>query len=161
MVEQWIENPCVSGSNPLLGNQQRALESLTHYNMNNNIIRFLVELKNASLSKKETITVEYSQLSNSLVKILYKEGFIQSFKILKEGEDTKKIVATLRYYFNKSIFNNLKVFSKPSHLRYMKFSDSCNISDKKYVCFFSTNKGILTILECKKKKIGGKLLFMC
>ena len=129
--------------------------------MNNNIIRFLIELKNASLSRKETITVEYSRLSNNLVKTLYREGFIQSFKTLAGKENTKKIVVTLRYYFNKPVFNNLKLFSKPSHLRYMKFSDICNISDKKYVCFFSTNKGILTILECKKNKIGGKLLFVC
>ena len=129
--------------------------------MNNNIIRFLVELKNASLSRKETITVEYNQLSNNLVKALYREGFIQSFKILGEKENTTQIVVTLRYYFNKPVFNNLKLFSKPSHLIYMKFSDICNISDKKYVCFFSTNKGILTILECKKNKIGGKLLFVC
>jgi small subunit ribosomal protein S8 len=129
--------------------------------MNNNIIRFLIELKNASLSRKETITVEYSRLSNNLVKTLYREGFIQSFQILGGKENTRKIVVTLRYYFNKPVFNNLKLFSKPSHLRYMKFSDICNISDKKYVCFFSTNKGILTILECKKNKIGGKLLFVC
>lgn len=129
--------------------------------MNNNIIRFLIELKNASLSRKETITVEYSRLSNNLVKTLYREGFIQSFQILGGKENTRKIIVTLRYYFNKPVFNNLKLFSKPSHLRYMKFSDICNISDKKYVCFFSTNKGILTILECKKNKIGGKLLFVC
>ena len=129
--------------------------------MNNNIIRFLIELKNASLSRKETITVEYSRLSNNLVKTLYREGFIQSFQILGEKENTRKIVVTLRYYFNKPVFNNLKLFSKPSHLRYMKFSDICNISDKKYVCFFSTNRGILTILECKKNKTGGKLLFVC
>ena len=129
--------------------------------MNNNIIKFLIELKNASLSRKETLIVEYSQLSDSLVKVLYKEGFIQSFRILKGKSSERNILVILRYYFDKPVFSNLKLFSKPSHLRYMKFSDICSITDKKYVCFFSTNRGILTILECKKRKIGGKLLFMC
>ena len=129
--------------------------------MNNNIIKVLVELKNASLSRKETLVVEYNHLSSSLLKNLYKEGFIQSFKFFKGINEERKILVTLRYYFDKPVFSNLKLFSKPSHLRYMKFSDICNVSDKKYVCFFSTNKGILTILECKKRKIGGKLLFMC
>jgi ribosomal protein S8 len=43
----------------------------------------------------------------------------------------------------------------------MKLADLCNIPDTKFVIFFSTDLGILTALECKKRKIGGKLLFIC
>ena len=131
--------------------------------MNNKIVNFLIKLKNASLARKEVISVEYSRLLNNLVEVLYREGFIQSFTIKNTANSNSKkfIYIGLRYYFNKPVFNNLKLFSKPSYLKYMKFSDICNISNKRFVCFFSTNQGILTALDCKRKKIGGKLLFMC
>ena len=133
--------------------------------MNNNTINLIIKLKNASLSRKEKILVRCNSLSESLIKILYKEGFIQSFKLIEEKdiflEKTKKLLVTFRYFFNKPLLSGLRILSKPSHVRYMKFSDISNISDRKFVFFFSTNKGILTSLECKKRKIGGKLLFMC
>lgn len=133
--------------------------------MNNNTINFIIKLKNASLSRKENILVDCNSLSENLIKILYKEGFIQSFQIVQEVKnnlfETKKFLITFRYFFNKPLLNTLRLLSKPSHVRYMKFSDISNISQKKFVFFFSTNKGILTALECKEKKIGGKLLFMC
>ncbi len=129
--------------------------------MNNSIINLLIALKNASLSRKEVISIDYNNLSKSLVKVLYREGFIQSFRVITDSKRVKTISVVLRYYFNKPILNNLRLFSKPSLLKYMKVSDICNISDRKFVCFFSTNKGLLTTLECKKNRVGGKLLFMC
>jgi small subunit ribosomal protein S8 len=133
--------------------------------MNNNTINLIIKLKNASLSRKEKILVNCNSLSESLIKILYEEGFLQSFKVVEAGENdlikNKKILVVFRYFFNKPLLSSLRVLSKPSHVRYMKFSDISNISDKKFVFFFSTNKGILTSVECKKRKVGGKLLFMC
>ena len=130
--------------------------------MNNNLIKFLVQLKNASLLRKETTVFVCNFLHLKLLKILYLEGLIQSFCIGKQKKkDSFVIKVTLRYFYNKSILKNLKILSKPSHLKYIKYSDICKISDRKFVFFLSTSKGILTSLECKKKRIGGKLLFMC
>jgi small subunit ribosomal protein S8 len=130
--------------------------------MNNNIIKFLIQLKNASLYNLEVTSIEHSFLREDILRMLYDEGFIQSFKIKKSllGEQ-KLFLVTLRYFFNKPILRNLQIFSKPSHIKYMKFLDIANIPDRKFVVFFSTNKGLLTNLECKKNRIGGKLLFVC
>ena len=109
--------------------------------MNNNTINLIIKLKNASLSRKEKILVRCNSLSESLIKILYKEGFIQSFKLIEEKdiflEKTKKLLVTFRYFFNKPLLSGLRILSKPSHVRYMKFSDISNISDRKFVFFFS------------------------
>jgi small subunit ribosomal protein S8 len=130
--------------------------------MNTNLIKFLVKLKNASLSQKEAIIVKYNFLYLDLVKVLYREGLIQSFQIEKdEVQGDLHIRIILRYFYNKSVFKNLKIFSKPSHVKYLKYSDICKIIDKKFIFLLSTNKGLLTSLECKKRKVGGKLLLMC
>lgn len=130
--------------------------------MNNNLIKFLIKLKNASLSQKETVKFDCNSLHLKLSKILYSEGMIQSFSVEKDEKSSSFMMRiTLRYFHNKPVLKNLKILSKPSHFKYIKYSDISKIRDKKFMFFLSTSKGILTSLECKKKRIGGKLLFMC
>ena len=129
--------------------------------MNKNLINFLIKLKNASLTQKEVVIIESNKICNSLLEVLYNEGFIQSFRIDKNNEGKDILVITLRYFCNKPILRNLQIISKPSSIKYMKLSDICQIADKRFVFFFSTSKGFMTGLDCKKKKVGGKLLFMC
>jgi small subunit ribosomal protein S8 len=130
--------------------------------MNTNFIKFLLALKNASLSKKEALVVEYSAAREKMVKVLYHEGLIQSFALQTNSSSKRNfILIKLRYPFDKSHLKYLKLLSKPSHMKYMKLADICNIPDRKFVVFFSTDLGFLTNLECKKIKLGGKLLFVC
>ena len=130
--------------------------------MSVHFVRYLLQLKNASIAKKETLSVEYSNLRERMTTTLYVEGFIQSFEIVFDlSNNFKTILITLRYFFSRSLLEGLKLLSKPSHTRYMKFSDISNIPDRRFVLFFSTDKGILTLLQCKKYTIGGKLLFIC
>ena len=130
--------------------------------MNTNFIKLLLALRNASLSKKENLIVEHSAIREKIVKLLYNEGFIQSF-IFQTNPSTKRdfILITLRYSFDKSPLKFLKLLSKPSHTKYMKLADLCNIPDRKFIIFLSTTLGFLTSSDCKKSKIGGKLLFIC
>ena len=139
-----------------------AKEFLFIFTMSIHLVKFLFQLKNASIARKETLLVEYSSIREDMIKLLYLEGFVQSFEVLFDSYTHFKMVkVTLRYYYSKSLTERLKLLSKPSHVRYMKFLDISNLPDKRFVLFFSTDKGMLTTLECKKYKIGGKLLFVC
>ena len=130
--------------------------------MNINLINLLSKLKNASFSKKEQISVVYNSLCLDVVRLLYKEGFIQSF-FVKQTQFSSgkklKIFITLRYFNNKSVFKNLKIFSKPSKINFLNTKDLAKVTNKKFILFLSTSQGLLTNTECKKKNIGGKLLF--
>lgn len=130
--------------------------------MNINLINFLSKLKNASFSKHELISIDYNKLCFEVVCLLYKEGFIQSFSLNRVLTDSKfklKIFICLRYAYNKSIFKNLKIISTPSRVNFLNTKDLSKLSNKKVILVLSTNKGLLTSLECKKHTIGGKLLF--
>jgi len=129
--------------------------------MNINAIKLLLHLKNGSLSNKEKIVVNYYFKNIALLKILYKEGFIQSFKIKSDINSKLFFTIILRSYQNKAIFKHLKLISTPSLSRYFTFKDLIKLNDKRFTFFLSTDKGVLTILECKKQKLGGKLLFLC
>jgi len=129
--------------------------------MNLNLINLLLVLKNASLSKKEVFFVKYNKMCEKLLKLLYSEGLISSYSIEKTSDEKLFFRITLKYFFNKSSFKNLKIISTPSKIRYLSFFDLSKISDKRLILFFSTDQGFLTSTQCKNLQIGGKLLFIC
>ena len=144
MVEQWIENPRVSGSTPLLDIKIKFILSNLIVNpffliMNLQTINLLLQLKNMSMLKKESCIIKFTINNFILVNFLYKENYIQSFYATK----TKTIFIMLRYFVVKNLFNTLKIVSSPSLKYFFKYQDIW----------------LLTCINCKKKKIGGKLLF--
>lgn len=130
--------------------------------MSFDFVRFILKIKNASATKKESLNVEYSKVREDMVKFLYNEGFIQSFCFKQSKKSQIRVISiTLRSLFGKSLLENVQLISKPSLMKYMRLLDICNISDRRIIIVFSTDKGLLTTLGCKKEKIGGKLLFIC
>ena len=126
--------------------------------MNNNL-KILISLKNASMVRKENIVLKNpTKFVMNLLVILYNEGLIQSFA---RNEANSTVTVFLRYSYNKNIFKDLKIFSKSTTLAYFTYSDICKLSNKRFLLVFSTTKGFLTGLECKKQHLGGKLCFVC
>jgi small subunit ribosomal protein S8 len=128
--------------------------------MNYKLINFLTNLKKYSQLRKEYLLTVYSSFAAKLLNLLYKEGYIQSYKTIKINE-TVYFYIILRYYFDKPIFKNFKIISTSSKFKFLKFRFLINLYEKKINFIVSTTKGLLTLKECKKNKIGGKVLFCC
>ena len=128
--------------------------------MNVTKIKFLLTLKTSSLIKKESITTLYHKNTYNLIHILYKEGLIQSFLLHNSVKKTNLLVY-LRYYHDKILLNSIEMISKPSLNKYLSLTDIYKLNYKKKLYFFSTSRGLKTLLECKINKLGGKLLFSC
>jgi len=126
--------------------------------MNSTQIRFLIQLKNAYAIKNQIVLVEKNKTIEELIPLLYAEGLIQSFSVLSEK---KSIQIFLRYFATTPVFKHLKIFSTPSKKVTLQYKDLCKINDKQKIFFVSTNGGILSISDCKKRRIGGLLLFAC
>lgn len=130
--------------------------------MNSQLINILAQLKTASLNRKESILVDCSRINLNVIKALYKEGFIQCFKVIKNPMTVQvSILVHLRYYFNNPIFKKLKFISSSSKLKVLDFYNLSRLSIKKDVLFLSTSKGLCTLLECKQQRLGGVLFFIC
>lgn len=125
--------------------------------MNITLIRALIKIKNAYMINKEIVSLKYTKGSLPVLKLLYKYGFIQSLKI---NSTTLEIVIHLRFFENKRLINKITFFSRPSYHSFISFSELSLIPDRKSFVLFTTNKGLLTLSQCKKYKIGGKLLFI-
>ena len=124
--------------------------------MKKNLINFLILLKNSSLKRKDSIYCDYTKIYENILKVLYLEGLIQSYYI-----KNLKIKIFFRYTSSAPRLNFLKIMSKSSQNYNVKLKDIYQISEGQKVMIFSTSKGIMTSLDLKKNRIGGKLLFVC
>ena len=127
--------------------------------MNQTVINFLVNLKNASLKKKFFIVISANKKLLNLIKLFYKEGFIQSYSFV---DNCKSIIIYFRYPLNINLFKNVKILSTPTKIIHLKYVDIIKILDNNKLLVLSlSNFKYVTSLTCKKLKIGGIACFTC
>lgn len=114
-------------------------------------------IKNGQMAKKSVIIQSRKNICESFLKILWDEGFISGYRILTQ--DDKKIEIFLRYTrTGRPVVNSIKCLSKPGQRLYYSAKQIWKLNSSKTFIIFSTNKGLKTIYQCKKDKIGGEPL---
>lgn len=130
--------------------------SLTN-TMNYQVADFIIRIKNACLAGRKKVLFPYSKMAKSIGKLLVEEHFLQDLK--EEIKDGKKfLVAEIRYEKRVPVLNDVLIISKPS-LRIYKRAKNITRSMGSEVSILSTNKGIMTEEEARKKGVGGEILF--
>jgi len=71
------------------------------------------------------------------------------------------MIITFKYYYNNSLLEKLKIVSSPTKKKIIQLKDVARLSESNNILFFSTSLGLKTLLECKKDKTGGVVLFTC
>jgi small subunit ribosomal protein S8 len=112
-------------------------------------------IKNGQMAKKSIITGPRKNICESFLKILWDEGFISGYKISSQKD--KNLEIFLKYTKNgKPVINSLKFLSTPGQRVYYSSKQIWKLDSSKTFIIFSTNKGLKSINECKKNKIGGE-----
>jgi len=114
------------------------------------LIFFLIALKQRH---KYSLKIKNLLLYIHIIQILYLEGFIRFFYLNKKTQDV--------YIFTrKELFKNYKTISTISANTFFLNHRNVFIKREKGLTFFlSTNKGLFTLLNCKKYHVGGQILF--
>lgn len=120
--------------------------------MKNYLWNMFASIKNGQIAKRTFIVCQRKKICESFLKILWSEGFILGYKI----DSMKKIKIFLKYKKNKPAINFLKLISKPGRRIYYSNKQIWKIDSSKSFIIFSTNKGLKSIVDCKKLKIGGE-----
>jgi len=116
----------------------------------------LNSIKNGQLAKKDIIVQKRKKICESILKILWDEGFILGYQIIY---NSTKFKIFLKYSkTGKPIINSLKFVSKPGKRTYFNTKQVWKINSNKAFIIFSTHKGLKSLQECKKQKIGGEPL---
>jgi small subunit ribosomal protein S8 len=126
-------------------------------NMKNYLWNMFANIKNGQMAKKSVILQPRNNICESFLKILWDEGFISGYRIF--AQNNKKIEIFLKYtQAGKPVINSLKCLSKPGQRLYYSAKQIWKLDSSKTFIIFSTNKGLKTISQCKKNKIGGEPL---
>jgi small subunit ribosomal protein S8 len=112
-------------------------------------------IKNGQIANRSFIYQEKKNFCEAILKILWTEGYILGYE-----KKNNKFKIYLKYIENRPVINNLNSISKPGKRIYFSIKQIWKLDSSKYFIIFSTNKGLKTILECKKLKIGGEPLFV-
>lgn len=111
-------------------------------------------IKNGQLAKRAFIYQNRKKFCETFLKILWNEGYILGYTILKQ--DSQKIKIFLKYKNGEPAINSIKSISKPSRKIYYSIKQIWKINSNNNFIIFSTNKGLKSIIDCKKLKIGGE-----
>lgn len=109
-------------------------------------------IKNGQLTRRSFIFQQRKKICESYLKIMWREGYVLGYTI----ENDNQIKIFLKYKNNQPVINSLNLVSKPSRRVYYSAKQIWKIDSSKSLIIFSTSKGLKSILECKKLKIGGE-----
>ncbi len=128
--------------------------------MNDRISELIINIKNASMVKKEDLIVEHSKLREAILNLLKKEGYIADYKVLK-GDGIKKRIRIELAYDEKgnAKIQDVQRVSKPSKRIYRGYKKMLPVKYGHGIMVISSPKGIITDKIAKKEKIGGEPLF--
>ena len=118
----------------------------------------LTIIRNASRAKHLKADLVASRLTEEVLKILKKQGFISNYKKISAGSRS-----TLRVYLkftadNRPAIRDLKRISKPSRRVYVKSDKIPIVLQGLGMAILSTSSGVLSNREAKKQKVGGEVL---
>nr|YP_009436841.1 ribosomal protein S8 [Cyphia schlechteri]ATG27216.1 ribosomal protein S8 [Cyphia schlechteri] len=127
------------------------------------IADILTSIRNADMHRKRVVRIAFTNISESIVKILLREGFIENVRKHREN-DKSFLVLTLRYrrnpkgpYIKRKVLN-LKRISRPGLRIYSNYQRIPRILGGMGIVILSTSRGIMTDREARLERIGGESL---
>jgi small subunit ribosomal protein S8 len=122
------------------------------------IADMLTRIRNSVLIKAEKVDIPASRLKVEIAKIMKEEGFIKSYKIIKDKKQGVLRV-TLKYSTdNKPIVEGLKRISKPGRRVYVGKDEVPSVMGGMGIAVVTTPRGILTDKACRREGVGGEVL---
>jgi small subunit ribosomal protein S8 len=111
-------------------------------------------IKNGQLAKKAFIYHRKKNFCEQFLRVLWDEGFILGYKT--DLKNPNKIKIFLKYKNEEPVISSIKLITKPGRRIYYSIKQIWKLDSCKTFIIFSTNKGLKTINNCKKLKIGGE-----
>lgn len=121
------------------------------------IADIITSIRNADMNRKGTVRIGSTNITESIVKILLREGFIENVRKHRENNQYF-LILTLRHRRNKKesykTILNLKRISRPGLRIYSNSQRIPRILGGIGIVILSTSQGIMTDREARLKRIG-------
>lgn len=118
----------------------------------------LTRLRNAYLARILEVSVPYSNLKLSLLKILKKNKYIIDFEEVKEENNKKSLCIKLNDVRKTKYIPTFKRISKPGQRIYVWTKDIKKSRNWKWIFIISTPKWVITWYEARSLNVWGELI---
>ena len=134
--------------------------------MTNDLISdMLTRIRNASLARHSFTYVEYCEINLSILRVLYREGYIKGYRVDQNRASQRLVKTFLKYkgwWIKKPLFSIIRRISTPGQRIFAGYNEF----DKKLDCLqynqgvaiISTSSGIMSHTKAIKLKKGGEIL---
>ena len=124
--------------------------------MRHHLWNMLCHIKNGQKAKKPFVTYPKTRICKSSLNLLWNENFISGYQV--SLTNTENINIFLRYYKKDSVITSIKYISKPGKRFYYSIKQLGKINSNLGLIIIRTDKGLLSLDNCKKTNIGGEVL---
>lgn len=125
--------------------------------MNRSVYHLLVAIKNSQKVKRSYIIQKCNKTCEGFLDLLWNEGFISGYHPF--SKDYSKLKIFLSYFKGAPAIKTIRMFSKPGRILSYSAYQLWKIDSCASVYLISTNEGIRSLDYCKRKGLGGVLLF--
>tara|TARA_B100000780_G_scaffold140620_1_gene98449 strand:+ start:4892 stop:5278 length:387 start_codon:yes stop_codon:yes gene_type:complete len=126
--------------------------------MKNYLSNMIANIKNGQIVRKGFVLQNRKKICETLLNVLWDEGFILGYKI--STVNPEKLQIFLKYKKGKPVINSLKLISKPGLRVYFSVKQLWKFDPNNGIVILSTNKGVMSVDNCKKLNLGGEPLVM-
>ncbi|MBN1353685.1 MAG: 30S ribosomal protein S8 [Candidatus Omnitrophica bacterium] len=118
----------------------------------------LTVIRNAVMRRKEDVLIKRSKITENIVTILKREGFIANYKAITDNKQ-----GLLKIYLkydkeNTPLLTGVERVSRPGRRIYVTTKDIKTVYSGIGTALISTSHGIMTDREAKEKKLGGEII---
>src|SRR4051812_45802071 len=119
---------------------------------------FLTRIRNAGAAKHEKLDIPSSNGRVGIAKILLENGYIRSFKVVRDGKQGVMRVYLKYNEKGRPIISAIDRVSRPGRRVYVKSTDIPQVRDGFGISILSTNRGVISGDTAKVDNLGGELL---
>lgn len=126
--------------------------------MTDPIADMLTRMRNALRVRDQTCNVSGSKLKVSVLDVFKREGFIDGYEVHSDGPKSTILIHLKYGPDGEDVITRVARFSRPGCRRYRTVQDLPRIRGGMGMAVVSTNQGVLSDRECRKKGSGGEVL---
>ena len=128
--------------------------------MSDPIADMLTRIRNANISKHDSVDVPASKMKLAIADILLDEGYIKKYDIVEDEKGFKTIRIKLKYGATRDerIISGLKRISKPGLRVYASKENMPKVLGGLGIAIVSTNQGVITDKKARELGVGGEVL---
>jgi small subunit ribosomal protein S8 len=119
----------------------------------------LTRVRNANNARLDSVIIPSSKLKAEIAKILYEEGYINSYDVSDDKNINSILKIYLRYNKNKTrVITGIKRISKPGLRVYIEKEKIPKVLGGLGTVIMSTSKGVITGKKARELGVGGEMI---